>query len=357
MAQPLVNSYTNWGKLKEVWLGDVYPSHFYDHLESQVRDVFYELTDRTKQDLSIIERKLTELGVDVVRPVYKHLDDFILSDYHPTMPGQLARPQICPRDHFLVYGNKLIGDRFYHLAWQHAIDKYRKDSSCTVIDDLRLEHLGYMSGANSVRVGQDLYLDVFYTDHGNRDQMIQELEQKIQPMFPNTRLHLLSNGGHVDACFAVIKPGLLLTSGYFADYDRTFPNWSRINIAYPEFAKHQRSRFPAPDSNGKWWNTGGSTNQAFNEHVIKHALDWVGNYTETFFEVNCLVIDEHNVLMLGENESVFRTLEQHGVTAHSLPFRTRTFWDGGLHCITLDSRREDSPVDLFPDRQDNIYYY
>ena len=49
-----VNSYTNWGKLKEVWLGDIYPSHFYDHLESQVRDVFYELTENTKQDLAVI---------------------------------------------------------------------------------------------------------------------------------------------------------------------------------------------------------------------------------------------------------------------------------------------------------------
>ena len=51
----LVNSYTNWGKLKEVWLGDVYPSHFYDHLESQVCDVFYELTERTQQDLDMFK--------------------------------------------------------------------------------------------------------------------------------------------------------------------------------------------------------------------------------------------------------------------------------------------------------------
>jgi len=36
--------------------------------------------------------------------------------------------------------------------------------------------------------------------------------------------------------------------------------------------------------------------------------------------------------------------------AHSLPFRTRTFWDGGLHCITLDIRRNDDMIDLFPER-------
>lgn len=350
-----VNSYTNWGKLKEVWLGDVYPSHFYDHLEPQVRDVFYDLTERTKQDLSAIEHKLAELGVDVVRPIYDRIDDYVLSQNHPHNPGQLDRPQICPRDHFLVYGNNLIGDRFYHRAWQHAIDRYRSDPGSTVVDDLRIEHLGFVSGANSVRVGQDLYLDVFHANHSSQDLMKQELEQKVQPLFPNARLHLLSNGGHVDGCFAAIKPGLLLTSKYFSDYARTFPNWEKINISQPEFQNKKWNR--GPGFNGKWWSTGSTTNQAFNQHVIKHALDWVGNYTETFFEVNCLVVDEHNVLMLGENEAVFRELERHGVTAHSLPFRTRTFWDGGLHCITLDIRREDSPVDLFPDRQHNTYYY
>ena len=100
-----------------------------------------------------------------------------------------------------------------------------------------------------------------------------------------------------------------------------------------------------------------SNSAKFNNHVIKHAQDWVGDYTETYFEVNCLVIDEKNVLMLGENEGVFRELERHGITAHSLPFRTRTFWDGGLHCITLDIRRQDSMIDLFPERTQNLYTY
>lgn len=355
MSTPLVNSYTNWGKLKEVWLGDVYPSHFYDHLESQVRDVFYELTESTKQDLAVIERKLVELGVDVVRPLYNRIEDYLLPEGHPRSPGHLDRPQICPRDHFLVYSNTLIGDKFFHPAWQHAIDRYQKDSACNIIDELRLDHLGYVAGSNSVRAGRDLYLDVFHADHSDRDLMVQEFEQKIQPMFPDARLHLLSNGGHVDACFAVLKPDLLLTSVYFTDYARTFPNWSKINIAQPEFQnkKHRTT----PNHNGKWWNPGAINNRAFNEHVIKHALDWVGNYTETFFEVNCLVVDEHNVLMLGENEAVFRELEKHRITAHSLPFRTRTFWDGGLHCITLDVRREDGPVDLFPERDQQLYYY
>jgi glycine amidinotransferase len=108
--------------------------------------------------------------------------------------------------------------------------------------------------------------------------------------------------------------------------------------------------------NGKWWLPGVTESAKFNDHVIKHAQDWVGDYTETYFEVNCLVIDEKNILMLGENEAVFRELERHGITAHSLPFRTRTFWDGGLHCITLDIRRQDTMIDLFPERGDQAFF-
>jgi len=35
-----------------------------------------------------------------------------------------------------------------------------------------------------------------------------------------------------------------------------------------------------------------------------------------------------------------------------VPWRTRGFWDGGIHCITLDVRRRGNLVDYFPDRKD-----
>ena len=354
MSQPLVNSYTNWGKLKEVWLGDVYPSHFYDHLDSQIRDVFYKITEKTQEDLNTIQRKIEEFGVTVIRPEYKTLDDFVYKDGHP-LAGQLQKPQITPRDHYLAYGNKLFFLP-WTTAWDSALDRYANDPGSKLVPSPELKHLGSLSGANSVRIGKDLYLDVFNVKNSNDYELLKdEFEQKIQPHFSDSRLHLLANGGHVDGCFAAIKPGLLLTSQYFNDYERTFPNWNKINISSPEFGKQEIH--PGPGHNGKFWLSGASGNRAFNDHVIEHALDWVGNYTETFFEVNCLVIDEHNVLMLGENEIVFRELECHGVTVHSLPFRTRTFWDGGLHCLTLDIRRDDSPVDLFSDRDQSIYYY
>ena len=88
----------------------------------------------------------------------------------------------------------------------------------------------------------------------------------------------------------------------------------------------------------------------FNDHIIQHAQDWVGNYTETYFELNCLSIDESNVIMLAENEALAKTLQRHGITVHWVPFRTRSFWDGAMHCLTVDIRRQSSMEDLFPER-------
>ena len=36
-----------------------------------------------------------------------------------------------------------------------------------------------------------------------------------------------------------------------------------------------------------------------------------------------------------------------------VPFRHRWFWDGGLHCITLDLYREGTQQDYFPERADH----
>ena len=347
---PRINSYTNWSRLEEVWLGDCYPAHFYDHLESGVRDVFYEITEKTQADLAVIQHKLEEFNVVVQRPVYKDFEGFLKKD------GSLLKPQICPRDHHLVAGNKLIMSSNTH-AWDHVVNQYRQDSTSTVTMQSELHHLGYVCGANAVRAGKDIYLDLFhYFDRQSTlEQQLQEYHQHVAPFLEDYRVHLLFNGGHVDGCFAVARPGLLITSRYYTDYDRTFPGWQHINIASPAFSTRQLQQ--GPSYNGKWWDTGSTLNQTFNDHIVKHALDWVGNYTETYFEVNCLVIDQKNILMLGENERVFRELEQHGITAHSLPFRTRTFWDGGLHCLTLDIRRQDTIIDLFPDRDQSLYLY
>lgn len=354
-----VGSHDNWSPLEEVWLGDVYPASWYDHLDSEIRDCFYELTERTKQDLDIIEKKLQNFGVQVCRPNYDSIDNYI-----DPYTQQLIKPEICPRDMYVTIGTTLFAKKNPTLPnsyspWQTHIDRYEQQGSSVkhVLDKSSVR----LNGATTVRAGRDLYFDLIHNvqfspeDPAVRKKfIIDSFNDLYGELFEEHRVHLLFNGGHIDACFSLLKPGVILGNMYFSDtdYERTFPGWNLINVNQPQFWNHARknkNKINTP-SNGLWWLQDMSYSKAFNNHVLKHAQTWVGNYTETFFEVNCLVIDEHNVVIPGENEQVFRTLENFGITAHPVPFRTRTFWDGGMHCITLDIRRRGNCVDLFPER-------
>ena len=307
----------------------MYPASWYDHLEPAVRDVFQELTAITQEDLTIIQKTLESLNIVVKRPHYDCIDNYLDSQ------NQLVKPSICPRDHNVVIGNFLYR---VNLAgadpWSDVINTYQNGS---VLDS----PARCITGANVVRAGKDIIIDKdWLRDYQYCDN------------FPEYRVTVLDNGGHMDGCFAILKPGLILANHYFDDYERTFPGWKIIMLDNPTYqaAPSTGNQQPYPVYNGKFWDPAVKTTRSFNEHVIQHALDWVGDYRETYFELNCLVINETNVVMLGYNEAIEKELAQHNITIHWVPFRARSFWDGAMHCLTVDIRRQSTIEDFFPER-------
>jgi hypothetical protein len=327
---PVINSHNSWSRLQEVWLGDVYPASWYSHLNQQVRDVFVELTEITQQDLNNIQTTLESFDITVRRPTYNNIDQYI------NQQNQLIKPQICPRDYFVVIGNTLIGHKRQWPAWQHLMSEYTTDHRSNVINS----NNPCINGANVVRVGRDIIIDRDVFDYTYHDE------------YPDYRVQVVSNGGHMDGCFAILKPGLILANHYYEDYDRTFPGWEIIYLDNPTYHAAPSTGYqqPYPIYNGKFFDTSVSTNRMFNDHVVQHALDWVGNYTETYFELNCLVIDEHNVIMLAENYKLAEDLARKNITVHWVPFRARSFWDGAMHCLTVDIRRQSQIEDFFPEK-------
>jgi hypothetical protein len=325
----VINSHNSWSQLEEVWLGDVYPASWYDHLEPAVRDVFQELTAVTQEDLRSIQQTLEGMGVVVKRPEYVDITDYSLN-------GTLIKPQICPRDQFVVIGNTLWYLSGHTKPWEKIIEIYCQD----LHSHLQINHNVNINGANVVRVGRDIIIDrdVFEFEYANT--------------FPDYRVHLVDNGGHMDGCFAILKPGLILANHYFDDYKRTFPGWEIIMLDNPTYSAAPSTGYqqPYPVYNGKFYDTTVGTNCSFNEHVIKHALDWVGDYRETYFELNCLVVNERNVIMLSKNEPLAEELAKRDITVHWVPFRARSFWDGAMHCLTVDIRRQSTIEDFFPER-------
>jgi hypothetical protein len=334
------------------------------------------LTDMTKEDLDRTHKFLEDWGVIVRRPFI----DETRKDLYTNLQGRLFKPPIAVRDTHCVVGNTMYSSSPYAYekgCWGYVLDEYKKDP------DVKFKSRPWVGGPNTVRLGRDLMFDRNMTgayllnkwDQTTKNQFLYDDWLKFARVYPQEfqndyRIHYTTNGGHYDGCFAPLRPGLLLTTKYFQDYELFYPGWDRINITDPTYAIVAKGRTRAElnmASQKQWqmfkdnnlhsalgkWQLPGEVAPSFNDYVSQYCKTWVGNFTETYFEVNILVLDHNNILCIGGHDSLFEEFAKRRITAHVTPFRARTFWDGGMHCNTLDIRRTGGKEDYFPERGEN----
>jgi hypothetical protein len=354
--------YNNWDPLEEIWLGDTYPEHFYDDLQPEIRDNFYKITEWTKEDLNSVQKKFEEFNVTVKRPLFKDK-----SHYIDEKLNKLIKPPICPRDDNVVIGNKLFYSKEFGGCFEDMASTYNPKNVSPQSDFL-------LSGAGTVKLGRDLlfdfmseiksaiYLTKFTTDDRKHTvfQNFRNFERTIEEFKKDYRIHYSTNGGHVDGCFMPVRPGLVLGNSYWSMYDITLPKWKKLYINEPTYKKEQKSMskfsIKHPHTNSKWLVPQLSNQKHFNKFLERYCGQWIGNYKETYFEVNIIMLDENNMMCIdtsGIHEPLFEILNKEGINIHVVPWRTRNFWDGGLHCITLDVRRKATKLDYFPERGEN----
>ncbi len=363
----MINVHNNWDPLEEIWLGDTWPTNFYDNIKNtEVKDAFYQLTEWTKEDLTAIQKKFEEFDVIVRRP---EIDESKRELYTLNEKSTILRkPPICPRDFHGVLGNNLfIGNdlpQCYDSIYAHYDQSQMHRTSDIDVPDVR--------GPNFVKLGKDVIFDHTNTHligkaEEKKEHVFREMQQfeKLEGKWfgKDYRLHFTTNGEHTDSCYMPVKEGLVLTTEYVDGYESMMPGWKTIGIKSPSYKaeaiyenKGDSSRNMPMD---KWeGNFAGMMDNApahFNSYIQQYCKDWVGDYKETHFEVNVVPIDDKNLICSdtsGLFDELFIELENHGITCHKVPWRTRGFWDGGIHCITLDVRRRGNLVDYFPDRKD-----
>ncbi len=336
----MINSHFGFTSLKEVWLGDCYPLSYYDHLPNEIADPLRQITEWTREDIGQLQKFLEGQGIRVRRPSFTKIDDYI------NPQGNLNRPPITPRDHYLVLGNSLYSLHWRALfpkdPWQDIIDLYKPEHD--VRDPVNLP-INCLSPPSLVRVGKDLYLD-----RDSHPAVWGFICQWMIETAQNYRVNIAATHGHSDGIFCPVAPGILVTSNYKYNYENTFPDWDIFRLP-PGL-----HNFTAPKN---WWvnDEAIDRNHTFSQHILEKAKDWVGESRETVYEVNMLVIDEKNVVIMKEYEPLCRWLDDRGIKTHCFDFRTRSFWDGGWHCLSLDINRDDTKCDLFPDRGDNGVYW
>jgi hypothetical protein len=219
---------------------------------------------------------------------------------------------ICAR-----YGNQVVDPHFGH--WNPNCVLNGASASCIV------------------RVGRDVFFD-------NSDFLRPEQTQWIVEnlLGPEYRVHEAVTDGHGDAVFAILKPGVILSSKHdmHLNLAQDFPGWDVCKIwdssvwAAMEVNKFKREKF-----NGRWYVQGQNCTDEFADYVDCYLTKWTGFVAESVFDVNCLVLDESHVIFSNYNREVFDFCRRHKIEPIICELRHSYFWDGGVSCCTQDIRR------------------
>lgn len=342
MSEIKVGAHSQFHPLKEVWIGGTYPEHFYNHYDSKTQDVFGHITEITNDDFNKLEKIISGLNVRVVRPEFNaSIDQYMDSE------GNLLKPPISPTDFAFTLNDTLYYHPLYESGvnpYQHAIDLYLSADQKVKILDRSSDSLCWVSFASVVRAGKDLFLDYDKNNH----ELAKNTLAVANEWAKDYRVHLSKTGDHSDGVFCPLNPGNIISSHYRKSYLQSFPGWKTFwlpnKTTFKQFKTHQ-----------KWWMPGVDYGH-FNDQIVAVANDWIGYSPETVFDVNILVIDEHNIVCSGQDDKAFKYFESIGVTPHVIDFKSRYFWDAGIHCITSDIYRIGVKEDYWPDRGPNGIY-
>ena len=343
-ASRLISSHSQFQPLREVWIGGTYPAKFYQHLGSKSFDLFSKITEITDKDFKKLKDTLQSLGVTVVSPKFTQVDDY-LDDC-----DNLLKPPISPCDFALTLADTLYVIPQYYTGvnpYQHAIDEYLKNSQKVhIVDRSGHDPWAWICFPGVVKTGRDLVID-YTPDTPESYNSVLEVSQQLSGQY---RVHISSTGDHNDGVFCPIKPGHIMTSHYRSVYNQSFPNWSVHSL--PDTTYKNISYL---NTHQKWYMPGIDYGH-FNNDIMSVAEKWLGSPIETVFEVNMLVVDEHNIICGAYDQQAWDYFESIDVTPHLVDFESRMFWDAGIHCVTSDIHRIGQCVDYWLSRGENGIY-
>jgi hypothetical protein len=337
----MINSYTSWQPLEEVIVGSTFLPEYFDYIENrQVRNQLQQILYETGQDLDNLSKVIKSYGAIVHRPKLAPKDKFINNQINNDGTW-IPLPPLTPRDWQITLGEKLL--RILPMFELDAVcNKFAKQVINPHQDDSgpRYKSNCILNGASAsciVRVGRDVFFD-------NSEWLKPEQSRWIieNVLGSEYRTHEAVTDGHSDAVFAILKPGVILTSKHDEKIDLAgeFPGWDVYKILDSSIdAAIRVGKFKQENFNGRWYVQGQNPTPEFSAFVDTYLKNWVGYVKETVFDVNCLVLDEQHVIFSAYNKDVFDFCKKHQIEPIICPLRHSYFWDGGISCCTQDLRR------------------
>lgn len=320
-----------WHQLQSVCLGNTYSEEFFrDVKNSQIRDMLQKIARETREDFDHIEQIFKNLDIEVHRPRLDNSDSILnyvdcnnqLTYTESSTYSLIPKPPMQPRDCQLIIGSQFCStnndiDTFKHMGLDFFPD-------CELSKSLQFD------APLITVVGKHIVVD--QKDHS-------WLSNLIKDKFPDRTIIPVDIGGHNDAVFAPIKPGLLVSSHYKNCYQDSFPNWEVYHIPDQSWNALSNWRRNKHANQEKWWVPDKENNKDFCNFVDSWISHWLGYASESVFDVNMLMLDEKSVLVNNYHRGLFDWFKKHHIEPIIAPLRHRFFWDGGLHCITSDLYR------------------
>jgi hypothetical protein len=333
-----------WHPLKEVWVGSTYsPNYYRDIKNSKIRDFLQKIAQETQEDLDNLAQICEQYGATVRRPQLDPNESMM-----DLIQGQVPfnatnRPPMQPRDAQLIVKDQFVlGDRdhksFVHLALDtidndHLVNCFALDPSDPMyINSQTVPPMQGAGGAVILKYGRDIFVS-------------SEGCYEFVPAFASAafgegyRIHPLKVDSHADAKISIINPNLMIAAHMVDDQ---FRDWKGTKVVLDGNIWQKLVAFDAVATRykGKYWSPEAENNPEICNWVDDYMAAWLNYSSVTFFDLNLLSLDEKTIVVASYNKDIYDAAEKQGIEVIHAPLRHRFFWDGGVHCCTLDILRE-----------------
>ena len=284
--------FQHWDPLKVCVIGTSYPPEFYYWIQDRnTRQRFEQLAEETEQDYqALISLLQGKFGIRVLRPQLPV--DLSALKVH----GRWMQPPVCPRDYFIMIQdqlwvptvpNRVHADRAF--ARQNTltreefdrIDRAQLDAKLSCYTDIfhhvnaqgnhiQLTDLDFVNGCFVSRIGENLY---FATQEYSEDQ--QQLLQTVNSHFPSTKNKIVNAGGHGDATYCPVTPGLIISLRDIPTYADTFPDWEVVYLPPSNYEHMREFQASMRINRGRWHIPGFEQDQNLINTVEYYFNDWV----------------------------------------------------------------------------------
>ena len=351
--------WTDYDPLKEIIVGNApAPEYFKPFLPADVLEVLTPILNETKEDLDNMQRVFETLGVKVYRP------KILPFQQNLKLPGfsiKNAIAPIVPRDQYLVYGNTIL------QAYTSMPDRWLESLCFYDIFNEKYDE-GYNWISQPPPVIKNFPPNTSWFTHGG-DRYKIEMKDKIlwhaATLFKIGDSIIANNSGPGTAKGLDWFQRNIPDATFVANIKKPHRGWGHIdqyffmvndttcfctNPAYvPEAILNNKNikvhsfghLCTDVDLRSYDDNLVASDGKFTSEWISEWTSEWRGFAQDVAFDSNVVVVDEKNIVISNEQPKLENWfLQEHGIKCHVAKQRQGGFWDGGVHCLTLDIKRE-----------------